>query len=86
MAYKRGRYGIGKGWTREGKREECTDNRTEKEIINKLAASRTQMFRPGMAVWHRKGLAPRREEVPRSFWVAKVRSQNGGMAQNRVGP
>ena len=27
-----------------------------------MAASRTQRFGPGMAVWHRKGLAPRREE------------------------
>ena len=27
-----------------------------------MAASRTQMFGPGRAVWHRKGLAPRREE------------------------
>ena len=27
-----------------------------------MAASRTQRFGPRMAVWHRKGLAPRREE------------------------
>ena len=33
-----------------------------------MAAVRTQKFDPGMAVWHRKGLAPRREEGREHGW------------------
>ena len=38
------------------------DKEKREERRENMAASRTQRFGPGMAVWHRKGLAPRREE------------------------
>ena len=56
------RDGTEKVRPRSQKREECREKRKEKERREKNAASRTQRFGPGMAVWHRKGLAPRREE------------------------
>ena len=42
-----------------------------------MAASRTQRFGPGMAVRQRKGLAPRREEVPRGFWAGRYGIEKG---------
>ena len=75
--HRKGRYGIEKGWPIGGKKEitkqkteetkektDMTEESTEniEEKSQKLAASQTKRFGPGMAVWHRKGLAPRREE------------------------